>query len=189
MLSHTYRNRIRELKTKYDTNKANLAAEEKVLQRDKKQLAAIEQAQVLAQKVAQEIQQHAHKELAGIVRLCLRNVFGEGYDFRIDFKQRRNKTEGELVLVKDGHDVGDAMGDDSGGVLDIGSFALRTTNLLTAKPERQLVLFLDEPFKFLSVKYRPALIQLIETLASNFNIQFLFVTHIPDLAMGKVVQL
>jgi ABC-type Fe3+/spermidine/putrescine transport system ATPase subunit len=56
-------------------------------------------------------------------------------------------------------------------------------------PTKRRLLVLDEPFKFLSEQYRPAIRELIEQLAQELQFQFIVVTHIKELEMGDVVVL
>jgi DNA repair exonuclease SbcCD ATPase subunit len=146
-------------------------------------------AQTHVANVAQQVQRKAHVEIANVVTLCLHAVFSTAYTFRIDFERKQNKTVAELVLSKNGHDIGNPTEEDSGGVCDIISFALRLCCLLMAKPARTRLVALDEPFKFVSEEYRDNVVELMKRLAKDFDLQFIIVTHISELAMGKVVWL
>lgn len=154
----------------------------------KRGLADLEKARGIAQTVAQAVEQQAHKRITGLVTSCLTAVFPDGYTFDIIFERKRGKTEAKMVFLQDGEEV-DPTTAAGGGVLDIAAFALRVAVLVLSYPQRRRLLVLDEPFKFLSEEYRGMAAALIEKLADELGIQFIIVTHIKELQLGKVVEL
>jgi ABC-type Fe3+/spermidine/putrescine transport system ATPase subunit len=76
-----------------------------------------------------------------------------------------------------------------GGVCDVAAFALRVACLMLSQPPKRRLLVADEPFRFVSEEYRPAVRQMIETLADELGIQFILVTHATEFEIGKVVRL
>lgn len=135
------------------------------------------------------MQRQSHEAVAALVTRCLKAVFGEGaYEFRINFEQRRGRTEADIVFRRDGKDVDPATAS-GGGVCDVTSFALRLACLLLSRPARRRLLVLDECFKHLSRNHVQTVRELIETLAEELGIQVVMVTHDPNLACGKVVEL
>jgi ABC-type uncharacterized transport system YnjBCD ATPase subunit len=151
------------------------------------QLEHIEKAQKILQEIAQQVQQQAHLKIVNIVSKCLATV-GFEYTFRIDFVQRRGKTEAELVFVKDGHDV-DPMDAAGGAPLQIAAFGLRLTAILLSKPRKRKVLIMDEPFKDLHESVRSKIPPMLMTLAKELGFQFLMVTNDSRLKTGKVVEI
>ncbi len=151
-------------------------------------VAALEEARELAQKVATTVQEKAHHQIADVVSRCLETVFEEPYEFRINFAQKRGRTEASLVFVRDGEEF-NPMTAAGGGVIDVASFALRLSCLLLTQPPCRRFLVMDEPFKFLPPEYRPRLRLLIEKLAEELDVQFLIVTHIDELRIGKIITL
>jgi DNA repair exonuclease SbcCD ATPase subunit len=150
----------------------------------------IEQAQEIAQNIAQVIQQKVHRHISGVVGRCLEIVFGEdeSYVFKILFERKRNRTEARLIFERNRLEV-DPLSASGGGVIDVAAFALRLSCLLLAKPELRRVVILDEPFKFVSEEYRPKVREMLERLSKDFHIQFIMVTHIDELVTGKVFRL
>lgn len=147
------------------------------------------QAQQLIQVTAEAVQQQAHGQVAAIVTRCLRAVFGEGaYEFKIEFRQARGKTEAWLLLVRNGIEV-DAVDAAGGGVVDVVSFALRLACLMLSVPRRRRLLILDEPFRHLSANYIPAARQLLERLSEEFAVQIILVTHRRGLVCGDIIEL
>lgn len=142
----------------------------------------------MAQEVARAVQEKAHHQIADVVTQSLAAVFDEPYTFRIVFEQKRNRTEASLVFERGGQLV-DPMTAAGGGVVDVAAFALRLSCLLLSRPPLRRLLVLDEPFRFVSAEYRPRVRKLVEALASDFGVQFLMVTHMPELECGKVIRL
>ena len=165
--------------------------ERKKLAEAKDHLKYVEEAQQITQQVAKEIQQKAHKQIAGVVSRCLETVFtgDDVYGFKIRFERKRGKTEAVLILTKNGHEVDDPLNADSGGVVDVAAFALQTSCIVLAKPNLRRFLSLDEPFKFVSAEYRNNVKMLLEGLAKDFKFQYLMVTHESDYYIGKVIRL
>ncbi len=154
-------------------------------------LADAEEAQIIAQHVAQGIQQQAHTRISKVVSICLETVFaGEDiYGFKIRFERKRGRTEAILMLTKNGHEIDDPMEGDSGGVLDVAAFALRLSCIILAKPHLRRIVGLDEPFKFVSDGYLPNVRMMLKGLAEDFGFQFIMITHIKELRTGKVIEL
>jgi len=142
----------------------------------------------IIQNVAAEIQQSAHESVAAIVSRCLDAIFDEPYAFQIHFERKRNRTEARLTFERDGVEA-DPLTASGGGVVDVAAFALRLASLCLSRPAKRRVIVLDEPFKFLSVQYRPRIRELLEGLAKDLNVQFIMVTHLEDLEMGRVLDL
>ena len=148
----------------------------------------VEQAQRIAQSVAQTIQQQAHEQIASVVSRCMEAVFDEPYEFKITFEQKRGKTEARLMFARSGTET-DPMTASGGGVVDVAAFALRLACLIMSRPLKRRLLVMDEPFRFLSRDLRPRVKELLLTLAREMQIQFVMVTHDEILTVGKVVEL
>ena len=98
--------------------------------------------------LAQKIQQGVKDRLSEIVTLGMSAVFDNPYSFRIEFVQRRNTVEADLIFTKDGNDYIDILESAGGGVADIASFCLRIG--LWSLKKTDSVFILDEPFRNLS---------------------------------------
>jgi len=155
-----------------------LGDEERKLRQSKQQLKRATEALQLIQKAAQETQQQLEYHISNIVTLALTTVFDESYGFIARFIIRRNSTECDLLLTKDGQEMSpmDAVG---GGVIDIISFALRIA-YWSMKPNRP-VFILDEPFRFLSVDLQERASEMIKTISSELGLQIIMVSHLPNI--------
>ena len=151
-------------------------------------LAEAEGCQKILQAVAQTIQEQVHNRIAAVVSRCLTAVFSEPYAFRITFEQKRGRTEARLSFVRGGIEV-DPLTAAGGGVVDVAAFALRLAALMLSRPVKRRLLVLDEPFRFVSAEYRPKVRELLAELATEMGVQFVLVTHMPELYGDKVVEL
>jgi DNA repair exonuclease SbcCD ATPase subunit len=149
---------------------------------------ATQQAQEIAQAVAAIVQQQAHERIAGIVSKCLATVFDEPYEFRINFEQKRGKTDARLVFLRDGHEL-DPMEDSGLGVVDVAAFALRVAALVLTQPMKRRMIVMDEPMKFVSRDYQSRVRTMLQMLSEELDVQIVLVTHIEALQIGKVVEL
>jgi DNA repair exonuclease SbcCD ATPase subunit len=141
-----------------------------------------------AQAVGRAIQQQAHTRIARLVSRCLAAVFEEDpYEFGITFEQKAGRTHATLAFTRGGHTV-DPTTAAGGGAVDVAAFALRTAALMLARPPRRRLLLLDEPFRFVSAEYRPAVRVMLESLAAELGIQIIMVTHIEALRTGTIVE-
>jgi len=147
-----------------------------------------QQALAVLQEVAAGLQQHAHQRISRLVSECLRTVFDEPYTFRIEFTATRGRTHAHLLFERDGATV-DPLSASGGGVVDVAAFALRLSALMLTQPPARKLLVLDEPFRFVSADYRPRCRVMLESLASELDVQIIMVTHFDDLQCGTVIQL
>jgi ABC-type Mn2+/Zn2+ transport system ATPase subunit len=150
-------------------------------------------AQNLIQRVAKAIQQEVHHRISSVVCRCLEAIFDDPYEFRIDFEQKRGKTEAVLKFIRDGLVLDDPIRQAGGGVINVASFALRLASLLLQRPALRPLLVLDEPFGGLrGKKYRSRVRTMLQTLSQEMGVQFIIcIDHeaYPEFLLGKVVEL
>lgn len=171
----------------YTHARKTLAAERAGLKRARRHHRHATAAATIIQEVAADVQTRAHQHVAGIVTRCL-SIFPRPYKFRIHFLRRRGKTWARLAFRRGGKEYDPTEGA-GGGVLDVAAFALRLACLMVRRPRRRKLLVLDEPFKHLSAEYRPAMRDLVLTLAAELDVQFVIVTHSADFTVGKIVRI
>jgi len=180
--------KLTKLANQNELEAARLAEEQKALQSLLERQGLLDEASGVLNGIAAEIEHQTHRKIAALVSFCLEAIFDEPYGFQIVFERKRGTTEARLVFLRDGHEI-DPMTASGGGVLDVVSFALRLACLVLARPARRRILFLDEPFRFLSRNYLPRMVELLQTLADQQGVQILMVTHRPELQIGKLVEL
>jgi len=133
-------------------------------------------ARVLVQKVAKETLEELSMSVGDIVSQALSAVFQDPYTFIVDFVNRRNKTECDLLL-KRGQLVASPMDATGGGVIDVASFALRSTFWMLSDNLRP-ILILDEPFKFVSWDLQDYCALTLKTISEQLGFQIIMVTHL-----------
>jgi DNA repair exonuclease SbcCD ATPase subunit len=151
----------------------------------KARMETVQQAREVVNRMADRIKQETHQRLAGLVSRCLQIVFDEPYSLAIEFG---SKSQVVLRFERNGKEV-DPMTASGGGVIDVASFALRLACIAWSKPKPRQIVVMDEPFKFLSERYRDSVRVMLETLVEEYGFQFIMVTHIREIESGKVVSL
>lgn len=131
----------------------------------------------------EETQDKVKFHLSNLVTTGLNTVFPEkGYKFHLDFVQRRNQSECDLLIENKEGVRSKPMYRNGGGVNDILSLTLRIGRWSMSKASP--IMILDEPSKFVDKEKQPMVVQLLQTLTEELGIQFIIVTHIPELAAG-----
>ena len=165
-----------------------LTKEKQKLKLYKQNILDIEEAQKIVQKVAQAIQNQVHKVISSVVTKALHDVFGEtAYSFEIEFTKKRNKTEANLIFIRDGHKL-HPLEDCGIGQVDVAAFTLRLVGIMLSSQVRRL-LVLDEPFKNVSEEYITNIRDMLLSMVQDFSFQIILVTHNKQLHVGKVVNL
>jgi len=136
------------------------------------------QARALVQKVAEETQQKIEYHISNLVSMALASVFPDPYEFLVRFVQRRNRTECDLLFVKNGEEC-DPLTAAGGGAIDVAGFALRVA-VWSLKKTRN-VFILDEPFRFLSVDLQAKCSAMIKEISEKLKIQIIMVSHLTTL--------
>ena len=155
------------LKGKLDSTRERLEAAEQDYQNALK-------AREIINIVAKDTQQQLEMRITNIVSMALAAVFPDPYQFKLVFNERRNQTEADLLLVRDGEELSPVEGA-GGGVLDVVSFALRIAVLLMSNYRR--IIILDEPFRHLSADLQPKASEMMKMLSDKLGIQFIMVSH------------
>lgn len=167
----------------------NIKQERRRLREAKAKRAAADEAQQLAQHVAQAVQQQAHKRISEVVTRCLAVVFGEdAYEFDIQFDRKRGKTEARMRFLKDGKER-HPLRASGGGMVDVAAFALRLACIILAKPKTRRLLILDEPLKWVNgEEYQQQVGRMFEVLAKEMQVQMIIVSDDEWLRIGKIVE-
>src|ERR1019366_501593 len=182
----TYQKRTDALLAQYQHAAQSVQEERQTLRDAKQHIAHIAEAQTIAQEVAAAVQESVHRQISAVVSVCLQTIFEEeSYSFKIDFAQKRGKTEAVLSFVKGDYEL-DPMTAAGGGGKDIAAFALRLASIVLSEPRRRDVGIFDEPFANLKPpeKFGPRVVALIEKLSDDMGIQFIMVNNIPEYQCG-----
>lgn len=173
-----YRNILEQKKGQKKQLENQIVTSKKSINIYKKEKEATEQAQKILQLVAKQTQEQIIIHISGIVTLALNSIFDEPYEFKLDFIEKRGKTEAEMYFLKDGKKI-DPMTASGGGVVDISAMALRVA--LWSLSNKSNTIIMDEPMKFISKNYIEKATEMLKMLSEKLKIQFLIVTHINEL--------
>ena len=134
---------------------------------------ALEITKLVGLKTQQELEYH----ISNLVSAAISSVFPENpYKFRVQFAERRGKTECDLRLERDGELI-EALSSAVGGVVDITTLALRIAALTMKANSIRPVLLLDEPFKHLSIDLQERAEEMLHELAAKVKIQIICNSH------------
>jgi DNA repair exonuclease SbcCD ATPase subunit len=139
---------------------------------------AIEEAQILLQATALEIQNDLKFHLEDIVQTGIDTCFSGEYSVYIEFENKRNKTECDIYLKNNNGNRRDPIDDNGGGLVDIVSFALRMACWTISGTDN--IMIIDEPAKFISENLKPLFSELLKSLSEKLELQILMVTHDPE---------
>lgn len=148
-----------------------------------------EQAKEIIRTVGLQTQQQLQVNISDITSLALEAVFPDPYELKVEFVQRRNKTECDLYFVRNGNKV-DPLTASGVGAVDVAAFALRIASWSMQAPHSRNTIILDEPFRFLSKNYQEQASLMLKEISKKLGIQFLIISHEEALTEGvdKVFQ-
>jgi len=143
----------------------------------------ISQALLFVQKIAQETQSALKYEISNLVTSALASVFDEPYQLQMNFEVKRGRTEVQLSFLRDGHSI-KPMTASGVGAVDVASFALRISLWNLSGGKTRAIIFLDEPFRYLSKDMQDRACVLLKELNQKLGIQFIIISHEGDLIEG-----
>lgn len=158
-----------------------LAEKEETIRIAQRQFRRHEKAREIIREVGIKTQQQLQFHISDITSLALESVFNEPYQLKVEFVQRRNKTECDLKFVRDDSEM-DPLTASGGGAVDVAAFALRIASWSMAHPRTRSTIILDEPLRFLSVDNQEKASRMIKEISQRLGVQFIIVTHESTLA-------
>lgn len=176
---------------KYRQKLERLKGERQVLRRDVKQhrtrmkelwvsISKHEEAREILREAGLQTQRQLQFHISDITSLAMEAVFTEPYQLKVDFVERRNKTECDLWFERDG-DLISPLEASGGGAVDVAAFALRVACYSMTTPKTNPVIILDEPMRFLSRDNQKRASIMVKELSQKLGVQFIIVTHEPTL--------
>lgn len=139
-------------------------------------LSVKEKAREILREVGLKTQQNLQYHISDITSLALSAVFTDPYELKVDFIKRRNKTECDLLFVRNEKEI-DPLDSSGYGAVDIASFALRIASWSLKIPHSRPLIILDEPMRFLSQDRQVYASKMIKEVSDKLGLQFLIVTH------------
>jgi ABC-type dipeptide/oligopeptide/nickel transport system ATPase subunit len=137
------------------------------------------QVQILFQNASEMTQKQLEFHISGLVSTALAAIWDDPYEFKVEFIQRRGKTEADLYLIRNNVKMKPLQAS-GGGVVDVVSLALRMAFWSLTRTTRPL-LILDEPFKHLSSDLQEKAADMLRMLSEKLNLQILMISHISKL--------
>ena len=170
------RNKLQKQKGKQEQLLSDLTATQSEIVQKTESLHKHEQAKEIIRNVGMSTQSQLQVSISDITSLALEAVFPNPYELKVEFIQRRNKTECDLYFERDGNRV-DPLTASGVGAVDVAAFALRIASWSMSLPHSRNVIILDEPFRFLSENYQEQASQMLKEISQKLGIQFLIITH------------
>lgn len=173
-----YKDKIAFVKGQKSLFSSQLRTAKEELAYQEQRAALVAQAQEIIQAVATKTQGQLKIHIEEIVNLCLHTCFSERYTFKLEFVPRRNRTEADIVLMRDGVPA-DPITSSGGGLCDILALGLRMASWSLGKTQN--VICLDEALKYLSPSLHKQAGLILRRIAEELHLQIIFVTHSPTL--------
>jgi DNA repair exonuclease SbcCD ATPase subunit len=180
METKTVRAKLERFKGAKESVMKNISSTGKELAEVRKSLKYHEQAKEVIKQVGLATQQQLQYHISDITTLALESIFDNAYKLEAEFVERRDKTECDLMFVRDGEYL-DPITASGGGAVDVASFALRIASWSMEYPRLRNVIILDEPMRFLSEDLQEKASKMIKELSDKLGIQFLLITHEQEL--------
>jgi len=140
-----------------------------------------EQAKTILDEAGLRTQQSLSYCIGEITSLALEAVFPDPYTLVVEFVQRRDKTECDLLFEREG-EKSEPMDACGGGTVDVASFALRIASWSMQSPKSRNTIILDEPFKNIDATLQEKGALMLKEVSQRLDIQFIIVTHNETLA-------
>lgn len=170
------RNRLEQQKGQKTQLEKSLKSLQESLQDKRRSLLRHEEAREIIKSVGLKTQKELQFHISDITSLALEAVFPNPYELKVEFVERRNKTECDLLFVRDENEI-DPITASGVGAIDVAAFALRIASWSMANPRTRNVIILDEPFRFLSVNYQEQASAMIKEISDKLGLQFILITH------------
>ena len=156
-----------------------LEKKEKTVEELENSIEDLQQVREIFQNASLLVQNYLTEHFSNIVTKAIQTVFeNENLSFKIEFVEKRNKTECLFWLEDNGHKY--SLLDDRGyGIADVVSFALKVAYIMLCNTKN--VLIQDEPFRNLDKERQPLVSLMVRELAEQLDFQFILASHSEEL--------
>ena len=175
--SSSIRKQIEQLKGKKEEIKNDINKTQIKIKFQTKKLLRYEKALEIVKIVGLETQKELEYHLAEQVSLALAAVFDDPYELKVEFIERRGKTEADILFQRR-ELKRKPIGNVGGGAIDVASFALRIAYWSMRQDKRTRPVFiLDEPFSGLKgEEANKRALELVSLFSSEFGIQIIMIS-------------
>ena len=133
------------------------------------------EARAIIMSVSENTQNLMIKYFESLITPLLRAIWLDSREFKMAFLQRRNVTECDVWIEKDGNRA-DIFASSGGGMADVISLGCRLGMMVLEQKTRKIFI-LDEPFSSLnSIQYQEAVSKVVKELSDKLGIQFIFIS-------------
>ena len=130
---------------------------------------------------SESIRQKLKGKLESLANMALKSVFPDKtMKFIIMGNRSKNGLHYDLYLETDGN-INSLFSGCGGGVFEVIALALRISYLRILHGSLRQTMILDESLKFLDSTRMPLAIKWLKSISKEMNIQFIIITHIPEL--------
>jgi len=146
-----------------------------------------EQVSALLEQIAVVKRVEMKDKIVRLITFGLQTVFDPSMEFLIETDTRAGNVVMDMKVsnMVDGvrHET-DILNSHGGGLVNLIGFMLQCISLLFIYPPLTRLLILDEAFSMVSREYLPKVGELLQHLNERLDIQFIFVTHKPELTVS-----
>lgn len=175
-----FREKVNEIKAEKRILSTQLV--EKEVEKEEAEIFGVDcvEARAIIQSVAENTQGLMVKYFCNLISPIIRAIWEDDRSFGMEFVQKRNTTECNIWIEKDGNRAGIFDGS-GGGLANIVSLGCRLAFFALEKKTRKLM-FLDEPFSALnSASYQQRISDTLKEIRKKMGIQFVIVTDQIDI--------
>ncbi len=157
--------------------KTDIKEIEHKIQKGNQKTIRLERALEIVKRVGLKTQKQLEYHLAEQVNLAMDAVFDDPYQLKVNFHEKRGKTEVELLFTRGDMEF-PPIGSSGGGVIDVASLALRIAYWAMRQDQKSRpVLILDEPFSQLKgIDANSRALEIIKEISEQLNLQIISVS-------------
>lgn len=177
MTPNQLRNQLERRKGERDKLEQGIGNTQTQIQQKKRFLSRHERALEIVKQVGLETQRQLEFVLSEQVSLALATVFDDPYELKINFQEKRGKTEADILFVRRGLEM-KPIGSVGGGAIDVASLGLRLAYWSMRRDKKtRPVLLLDEPFARLKgEEANKRALALLQELSQKLGIQIIMIS-------------
>jgi DNA repair exonuclease SbcCD ATPase subunit len=171
------RKKLEYKKGQRDRTQQSINRLEEQIEADRRSMIRHERALEIVKQVGLATQKQLEYHLSEQVSLAMEAVFDDPYRLKINFMEKRGKTEAEILFCRRDMEL-PPIGFTGGGAIDIASLALRIA-YLSMRQDRKVrpFLLLDEPFSRLKGENaNKRALAIIQEISRNLGLQIIMVS-------------
>lgn len=171
----TLRHKLEQRKGERNKTRAILAGLKRDLKTERRRAKNLQKAREIVRQVGMKTQQQLSFHISNITTLALESVFEDPYKLNVNFVEKRNKTECDLLFERNNSEITPISASGVGAV-DVAAFSLRIASWSMVNPKPRNVLLLDEPFKHLKgYDENLKVIEMVKQLSEKLGLQIIMV--------------